>query len=86
VEELDKVSQKYTISLVQTAMNYVLRKPGVCSIITGVRTIDQIKDIIRAGDWEMPQEDAAYLDSISEPPLEYPYRVLDPEAGIIVKL
>ncbi|MBN1190952.1 MAG: aldo/keto reductase [Dehalococcoidales bacterium] len=86
VDEIEKVSQKHNISLVQTALGYVLRKPGVCSVITGVRAIDQFKDIIQAGDWEMPHEDVACLDSVSEPPQEYPYRVFDPEAGVMVKL
>jgi aryl-alcohol dehydrogenase-like predicted oxidoreductase len=85
IDVIDKVVANHSVSMAQTALNYVLRKPGLCSIITGVRNIEQLTDSIKAADWELTPEEVDQLDRISEPPQEYPYRVFDPEAGCIVK-
>jgi len=67
-------------------MNYLLRKPGVSSLIFGVRTAEQLKEKLKATDWEMTPEEVARLDTVSEPPQEYHYFVYDPEAGSYVRV
>jgi aryl-alcohol dehydrogenase-like predicted oxidoreductase len=86
VEELEKIATEHDATIPQAAMNYLLRKPGVSSLIFGVRTAEQLEENLKASDWEMTPEEVARLDIISEPPREYPYFVYDPEAGSYVRV
>ena len=57
-------------------MNYLLRKPGVSSVIIGAKSLDQLTDDLKASDWEMTPEEVSRLDALSEPPSVYPYWML----------
>ena len=76
VDELDRIAQAHGGTVAQAALNYLLRKPGVCSVITGARTPEQLFDLLKTTDWEIMPEEVACLDSISEPPGSYPYWML----------
>jgi aryl-alcohol dehydrogenase-like predicted oxidoreductase len=86
VEELEKIAAEHDATIPQAAMNYLLRKPGVSSLIFGVRTAEQLEENLKATEWEMTPEEVDRLDTISEPPREYPYFVYDPEAGCYVRV
>jgi aryl-alcohol dehydrogenase-like predicted oxidoreductase len=69
----------------QTALNYLLRKPGVASLIIGIRNVEQLEENIKATDWEITPEEVARLDKISEPYLDYPYYTYDPDTQSYIK-
>ena len=73
VEELDKVAKARKVSIAQAALNYLLRKPGVTSVIIGAKTKEQLADNLKASEWELTPEELARLDEISKPPRVYPY-------------
>ena len=73
VDELDRIARKHNATISQTALNYLLRKPAVSSIVLGARTPEHLTDNLKATDWEMMAEDVARLDEISKPPRIYPY-------------
>jgi aryl-alcohol dehydrogenase-like predicted oxidoreductase len=79
VEELDRIAQEHRATVAQAALNYLLRKPGVCSVIIGAKTSEQLADNLKAADWEMTSEEVTKLDELSQPPRPYPYWML--EAG-----
>jgi aryl-alcohol dehydrogenase-like predicted oxidoreductase len=79
VEELERMAKEHNATVAQAALNYLLRKPGVCSVIIGARTPEQLADNLKAGDWELTPEEVAKLDELSQPPRVYPYWML--EAG-----
>jgi aryl-alcohol dehydrogenase-like predicted oxidoreductase len=81
VDELERIALEHNASVSQAALNYLLRKPGVNSLIFGIRTVKQMQENIKATDWQMTPEEVARLDKISEPPQEYPYYVYDPNTG-----
>ncbi|MBA4311994.1 MAG: aldo/keto reductase [Chlorobiaceae bacterium] len=77
VEELDKIGKENKATVSQAALNYLLRKSAVSSVVVGVRTSDQLKDIVKTSDWEMTSDDVKRLDEISKPPRIYPYWMQD---------
>ncbi len=76
VDELEKIVQNHNATITQAALNYLLRKPGVTSVIIGARTKEQLQDNLKTPDWEMTPEEVARLDQLSTPPRVYPYWML----------
>lgn len=73
VEELDRIAKEHNATVAQAALNYLLRKPGVTSVIIGAKTPAQLADNLKTTDWEMPTEEVSRLDALSQPPRVYPY-------------
>jgi aryl-alcohol dehydrogenase-like predicted oxidoreductase len=86
VDELERIALEHNATISQAALNYLLQKPGVNSLIFGIRTAEQLKENIKATDWQMTAREVARLDRISEPPREYPYYVYDPNTGTYLHL
>ncbi len=76
VDELEKIAKNHNATIAQAALNYLLRKPGVTSVITGARTKEQLTDNLKTTDWEMSAEEVAKLDELSTPTKVYPYWML----------
>jgi aryl-alcohol dehydrogenase-like predicted oxidoreductase len=77
VEELDRIAGNHNATVAQAALNYLLRKPGVSSVIIGARNKEQLADNLKTTDWEMTPEEVTRLDGISKPPRAYPYWMLE---------
>lgn len=73
VEELDLIAKNHNATVAQSALNYLLRKPGVTSVIIGAKTIEQLTDNLKTTDWEMTPEEVSRLDALSQPPRVYPH-------------
>jgi aryl-alcohol dehydrogenase-like predicted oxidoreductase len=76
VEELDRIAKAHNVTTTQVALNYLLCKPGVSSVIVGIRTPEQITDNLKTTDWELLPEEITLLDKISKPISLYPYDYL----------
>ena len=57
----------------QVALNWVVRKAGVSSIIIGARTNEQLADNLAAATWSLSDAEIARLDEASARPMRYPY-------------
>jgi len=77
VDELERVAGAHRSTITQAALTYLLRKPGVTSVIIGARTMEQLADDLKAADWEMTADEVARLDALSMPPRLYPYWMLE---------
>jgi aryl-alcohol dehydrogenase-like predicted oxidoreductase len=77
VDELEKTARNHDATITQAALNYLLRKPGVTSVIIGARNKEQLTDNLKTVDWEMTAEEVARLDELSKPPRVYPYWMLE---------
>ncbi len=77
VDELEKIAKNHGATITQAALNYLLRKPGVTSVIIGAKTREQLQDNLKTTDWEMTTEEVARLDGLSKPPRVYPYWMLE---------
>lgn len=73
IEALDEIAQEHGATIAQTAMNWLLRKPGVTSVIVGARTEEQLRDNLNAANWELAEEEVRRLNEISATPPIYPY-------------
>jgi aryl-alcohol dehydrogenase-like predicted oxidoreductase len=78
VDELEVVAKAHNATVSQAALNYLLRKPAVNSLIIGVRTAEQLEQNLKAMDWETTPDEIARLDKVSEPIRRYPYYVFNP--------
>jgi aryl-alcohol dehydrogenase-like predicted oxidoreductase len=72
VDELDKVAKNHNGTITQAALNYLLKKPYVSSIVLGARNKKQLKDNLKTTDWKMTEEEVTRLDSLRTPLSLYP--------------
>lgn len=73
VEVMDDVAKETGKSLAQIAMNWLLQRPTVDSIIFGARNEEQLKQNLGAVGWNLTLEQTKKLDQISEILPTYPY-------------
>jgi aryl-alcohol dehydrogenase-like predicted oxidoreductase len=59
----------------QVALNWLLRKPWVTSVLTGARTEAQLQDNLKTVEWVLTEEEVARLDLVSARPPSYPYAI-----------
>lgn len=77
VEELDKIAKNHNATIAQAALNYLLQKPGITSVILGAKKPEQLKDNLNTVEWKLTEEEMNRLDEISKPKLGYPYWMLE---------
>ncbi len=73
VDALDKVAAETGKSVPQIALNWLLRKPTVSSVIIGARNEEQLRQNLAAADWSLTSDQVKQLDTASEQVLPYPY-------------
>ncbi len=56
----------------QVALNWLLARPGVTSVILGARTEEQLLDNLAAASWSLRADQMAVLDEVSQGPAIYP--------------
>ncbi len=78
VDTLTLISEKHGVTPAQVALQYLLNKPGVSSLVIGVRTVHQLNENLKAMDFMLPADDFEMLDEVSRPLRRYPYYVYDP--------
>ena len=73
VDALDAVAAETGRTVPQVAINWLLRRPSVSTVVIGARNEAQLRDNLGAVGWELTPEQVARLDAASaaEPP--YPY-------------
>ena len=70
---LMQASRSHGCTTAQAAIRWVLQQPGVSSVLVGARTMDQLKDNIKAADVRLDAETLDQLTELSTPPARYPY-------------
>ena len=73
VEAIDAITKETGKSVVQIALNWLLQRPTVCSVILGARNEEQLRQNLGAAGWKLTDEQIASLDAASETTLTYPY-------------
>jgi len=76
VEELDRIAREHNATVSQAALNHLLCRPGVTSVLIGFRTLEQLDENLKAIQWNLTKEEVARLDKVSEPSRPYPYYAL----------
>ncbi len=73
VDALDDMAKETGKSIPQVALNWLLQRPTVSTVIIGARDEAQLRQNLAAADWNLTAEQVARLDQASELPRIYPY-------------
>jgi aryl-alcohol dehydrogenase-like predicted oxidoreductase len=73
VDALDEVAAETGKSLPQIALNWLLQRPTVSTVVIGARNEEQLKQNLGAVGWSLTKEQVAKLDAASELTPAYPY-------------
>ena len=81
VDVLAEIAEETGRTIPQIALNWLLRRPTVSSVIIGARDETQLRQNIDAVGWELTGEQAARLDAASAKPAPYPYFPYERQEG-----
>ena len=73
VDALDEVAKETGKSVPQIALNWLLQRPTVSSVIIGARNEEQLRQNLGAAGWNLTVEQVKKLDDASATTLAYPY-------------
>lgn len=73
VDALDEVAKETGKTVSQIAINWLLRRPTVSSVILGARNEEQLRQNLTAADWNLLPEQIETLDRASQRTQTYPY-------------
>jgi aryl-alcohol dehydrogenase-like predicted oxidoreductase len=73
VDALDEVAKETGKTVPQIALNWLLQRPTVSTVIIGARNEEQLRANLGATGWNLTTEQVAKLDAASKLPLAYPY-------------
>ena len=73
VDAIDKVAEETGKTVPQIALNWLLRRPTVSTLVIGARNESQLKANIAATGWKLTEAQVATLDDASKVDLPYPY-------------
>jgi aryl-alcohol dehydrogenase-like predicted oxidoreductase len=73
VDALKEISQETGKTSPQIAINWLLQRPTVSTVIIGARNEEQLRDNLGAIGWNLTATQIKKLDEASDKPLPYPY-------------
>lgn len=73
VDALDAVAAETGKTVPQVAINWLLQRPTVSTVLLGARNEEQLRQNLGAIGWNLTAEQVARLDAASAVPLAYPY-------------
>lgn len=73
LELLETLAEETGKSVPQVAINWLLQRPTVSSVIIGARNEEQLRQNLGATGWSLTAEQVAQLDAVSETTAAYPY-------------
>jgi aryl-alcohol dehydrogenase-like predicted oxidoreductase len=73
VDAIDEIAKETGKTVSQIALNWLLQRPTVATLIVGARNETQLRENLGAIGWALTKEQVAKLDEASEVTLPYPY-------------
>jgi aryl-alcohol dehydrogenase-like predicted oxidoreductase len=73
VDVLDALAKETGKTITQVALNWVLSRPTISTVVVGARNEAQLKENLGAVDFKLTPEQIKRLDEVSVRPLAYPY-------------
>jgi aryl-alcohol dehydrogenase-like predicted oxidoreductase len=73
VDALDLIAKETNKTVPQVALNWLLQRPTVATLVIGARNEEQLKQNLGAVGWNLTREQVAVLDAASAKILAYPY-------------
>lgn len=81
VDVLEAIAEETGRSVPQVALNWLLRRPTVSSVIVGARDGAQLAENLGAVGWALSEQQVARLDAVSSREAPYPYFPYHRQAG-----
>lgn len=81
IDTLRQVAEEADASCAQVALNWLMHRPQVASIIFGARKMNQLEDNLAAAELELPDDAHQRLTEVSDFDFGYPYTFLDHVQG-----
>ena len=73
VDVLEDIARETEHTAAQVALNWVLQRPTVCSVVIGARNEEQLRSNLGALGWRLDAAHLARLDTVSDLRPAYPY-------------
>src|SRR5690606_7413280 len=73
VDALDEIAAETGRSVPQVALNWLLQRPTVSTVVIGARNEEQLRQNLGAVGWNLTPEQVARLDAASATTPVYPY-------------
>lgn len=73
IDVLHEIAAETGRTVSQVALNWVMHRPTVATVVIGARTEAQLRDNLGAAAFRLTAEQVARLDQVSARPLPYPY-------------
>jgi aryl-alcohol dehydrogenase-like predicted oxidoreductase len=73
MDAIDKIAEETGKTVPQIALNWLLQRPTVSTLVIGARNEDQLRANLGALGWKLSAEQVARLDAASDTPPIYPY-------------
>ena len=73
VDALDALAAETGKTIPQVALNWLLQRPTIATLVIGARNEAQLRDNLGAVGWKLTAAQVARLDAASAVPLAYPY-------------
>jgi aryl-alcohol dehydrogenase-like predicted oxidoreductase len=73
LDAMKEIALAHDATLAQVALNYLLAKKNVTSVIVGAKTSRQLEDNLACSRWTLAPEELLMLDEASARPLPYPH-------------
>ncbi|MGW4893259.1 aldo/keto reductase [Kitasatospora sp. NPDC004240] len=81
VDALDGIAAETGRAVPQIALNWLLQRPTVSSVIIGARDEEQLRQNLGAVGWQLTPDQMARLDAASARPAPYPYFPYERQEG-----
>lgn len=73
IDVLDALAKETGKSVPQIALNWLLQRPTVATLVIGARNEEQLRNNLGAIGWNLTAEQVKRLDAVSAVPFTYPY-------------
>jgi len=73
MDAIDEIAKETGKTVPQIALNWLLQRPTVATLVIGARNEEQLRANLGAIGWKLTPEQIAKLDAASATPLSYPY-------------
>lgn len=73
VDAIDEIATETGKTVPQIALNWLLQRPTVATVVIGARNEEQLRENLGAVGWNLTKEQIARLDVATVPKIAYPY-------------
>lgn len=77
IDVLGTIARRHETTHAAVALAWLLARPEVSTIIVGARTVDQLRDNLKAAELRLGPDDLSRLDDASKPDWGYPYGFIE---------